>query len=246
MALLQVKFFSNVLGKCVSMEVCLPQTTNGQIGMEGKAETTFPTLYLLHGMSDDETIWERRTSIERYATAKGIAVVMPTTELGWYTDMECGYQKYYTFIAKELPAVCRGFFRGMSDKREDNWIAGLSMGGYGALKIALNESETFGKAAGLSGAYDICKYPETPYWQSIFGEGKSREKHTIKTAISLPKTVPNPTFISAAVPKTVCFPQAEIPKPFLKKTALMSLTANRLAVILGNSGTERYSLSLSG
>lgn len=183
MALLQVKFFSNVLGKCVSMEVCLPQTTNGQIGMEGKAETTFPTLYLLHGMSDDETIWERRTSIERYATAKGIAVVMPTTELGWYTDMECGYQKYYTFVAKELPAVCRGFFRGMSDKREDTWIAGLSMGGYGALKIALNESETFGKAAGLSGAYDICKYPETPYWQSIFGEGDVRVKHTIRTAI---------------------------------------------------------------
>ncbi len=183
MALLHVNFFSNTLGKCVSMDVCLPQNTNGQIGMEGKAQPTFRTLYLLHGMSDDETIWQRRTSIERYANRYGIAVVMPTTDLAWYTDMECGYQRYYTFVAKELPTICRGFFNGMSAKREDNWIAGLSMGGYGALKIALNESEAFGKAAGLSGAYDIYKYPETPYWQSIFGEGEVREKHTIKTAV---------------------------------------------------------------
>ena len=78
MALLHVDFFSDVLGMCTAMDVILPETTRGQIGMEGQAsETHWKTLYLLHGMSDDHTIWQRRTSIERYASAKGIAVVMP-------------------------------------------------------------------------------------------------------------------------------------------------------------------------
>ena len=184
MALMHVDFFSNVLGKCVKADVIIPQTTTGQIGLEGEAENEFPTLYLLHGMSDDETIWQRRTAIERYATYKGCAVVMPTTDLGWYTDMECGYQRYYTFIAKELPQICRSFFRGMSAKRELNWVAGLSMGGYGALKIGLNESDSFGQVICLSGAYSIEERTGSPYWTSIFGEGEQREKHTISYAIN--------------------------------------------------------------
>ena len=67
MALLHVDFFSDVLGMCTSADVILPQQTSGQIGMEGKgAEGKLKTMYLLHGMSDDQTIWQRRTSIERY------------------------------------------------------------------------------------------------------------------------------------------------------------------------------------
>ena len=183
MALIHLDFFSNVLGKCVKADVILPQSTTGQIGLEGNAGNEFPTLYLLHGMSDDETIWQRRTAIERYATYRGCAVVMPTSDLGWYTDMECGYQRYYTYIAKELPAICRSFFRGMSAKRELNWVAGLSMGGYGALKIGLNESESFSRAICLSGAYTVEDRPYAPYWNAIFGEGEAREKHTITHAI---------------------------------------------------------------
>ena len=60
-------------------------------------------------MSDDHTIWQRRTSIERYAAEKGIAVVMPTTHLGWYTDMAIG-PKYFTATAIELPEICRALF----------------------------------------------------------------------------------------------------------------------------------------
>ena len=82
MALLHVDFFSDVLGMCTSADVILPQQTSGQIGMEGKgAEGKLKTMYLLHGMSDDQTIWQRRTSIERYVSQLGIAVVMPTTHL---------------------------------------------------------------------------------------------------------------------------------------------------------------------
>ena len=87
----------------MQMDVILPETTVGQIGMEGQAsESHWKTLYLLHGMSDDHTIWQRRTSIERYASAKGIAVVMPTTHLGWYTDMHLG-----TNISPSSPMNCR-------------------------------------------------------------------------------------------------------------------------------------------
>ena len=112
MALMHVDFFSNVLGMCTQMDVILPQQTTGQIGMEGTASSTFPTLYLLHGMSDDHTIWQRRTSIERYVSDLGIAVVMPTTHLAWYTDTQYGY-RYFDYISRELPEICRSFFKGM-------------------------------------------------------------------------------------------------------------------------------------
>lgn len=175
MALLHVDFFSDVLGMCTQMDVILPEETRGQIGMEGKAaEGGWKTLYLLHGMSDDHTIWQRRTSIERYAADKGIAVVMPTTHLGWYTNMHLGYD-YFTFITEELPAICRSFFPNMSSKREDTYAAGLSMGGYGALKCGLRAGETFSKVATLSGAMDIvsvCKSIPADggsYWEDIFG-----------------------------------------------------------------------------
>lgn len=155
MALFHVDFFSDVLGMCAEMDVLLPQQTRGQVGMEGKAaDGKYKTMYLLHGMSDDQTIWQRRTSIERYVSKLGIAVVMPTTHLGFYTDTTYG-MKYWTYISRELPKICREFFPGMSDKKEDTLAAGLSMGGYGAWKLALGASDTFGAGASLSGALDI-------------------------------------------------------------------------------------------
>ncbi len=177
MALLHVNFSSEVLCMNTEMDVILPERTKGQIGMEGKAgEGTYPTLYLLHGMSDDHTIWQRRTSIERYASEKGVAVVMPTTHLGWYTDMAIGYD-YWTFLTSELPAICRDMFPRMSRKREDTFVAGLSMGGYGALKCGLRAPELFSYAAGLSSACDVAGILENPanagentFWTDIFGE----------------------------------------------------------------------------
>lgn len=155
MALMHVDFFSDVLGMCVNMDVIIPQQTSKQIGMEGMAaDGQYRTMYLLHGMSDDQTTWQRRTSIERYVSSLGIAVVMPTTHLGFYTDTTYG-MKYWTFVSKELPDICREFFPRMSARREDTLAAGLSMGGYGAWKLGLGASDTFGAAASLSGALDM-------------------------------------------------------------------------------------------
>lgn len=153
MALIHANFYSETLGMERSIDVILPQAQNG-IGQKGEAKSEkVPVLYLLHGASDDQTIWQRRTSIERYAVAKGLAVVMPATDLGFYTDMKYGYD-FYRFFSKELPKVVHEFFPIISERREDTFVAGLSMGGFGAFKLAINCPEQYGYAASLSGFID--------------------------------------------------------------------------------------------
>lgn len=154
MALIQCSFFSETLGLSVNMNVILPQETQSQVGMAGfSGKGKHPTLWLLHGLSDDHTIWCRRTSIERYAAEYGLAVVMPAADRSFYCDMAYG-GKYFTYIAQELPALARSFFP-LSERREDNFVAGLSMGGYGALKLALTYPERYAAACSLSGCTDI-------------------------------------------------------------------------------------------
>jgi S-formylglutathione hydrolase FrmB len=135
------------------MTVLLPQTTTSQIGLHGSSSAAPPVLYLLHGLTDDDTIWTRRTSIERYAAPLGIAVVMPQVHKSFYTDEASGLP-FGTFLMQELPGIVQQFFR-VSSRPEDTFVAGLSMGGYGALKWALQEPWRFGAAASLSGALMI-------------------------------------------------------------------------------------------
>ena len=170
MAFCELRYHSDALGRAVSVNVILPENAKTLIGMNTGAGETYKTLYLLHGLSDDHTIWERRTSIERYAAEHGIAVVMPNGGRSWYTDMSNG-ARYFTFITEELPSVCRSFFRGMSDKREDNFIGGLSMGGYGAVKAALSHPECYGGCICLSGALDVASFGihSLDEWRAIFG-----------------------------------------------------------------------------
>ncbi|QHT61621.1 esterase family protein [Paenibacillus lycopersici] len=159
MAFIQCDFFSDVLGISSSMYVILPQNAQSQIGMTSKAAPKkHKTLLLLHGLSDDHTIWLRRTSIERYVAPLGLAVVMPAVNRSFYSNMASGAD-YWTFISEELPAIARSFFP-LSDRREDNFVAGLSMGGYGAFKLALNKPEQYAAAASLSGALDVSTFEE--------------------------------------------------------------------------------------
>ncbi|CUR56361.1 Esterase [metagenome] len=154
MALLTCDFFSEALQVGTSMTVALPQATESQIGVSAAEETTeFPVLYLLHGLSDDHTAWARYTSIERYAAAAGLAVVMPAAGRSFYADEAHGH-RYWEYVATELPQVVQSFFR-VSTAREDTFVAGLSMGGYGALKLALHHPERYAAAASMSGALDV-------------------------------------------------------------------------------------------
>lgn len=155
MALLETHCFSQTLGMSISFMAIIPQQTgNNQIGMKGSERPgPFPTLYLLHGLSDDHTIWCRRTSIERYVSERGLAVIMPNVHRSFYTNMKYG-ERYFDFVADELPQLARGFFH-LSEQRKDNHVAGLSMGGYGAFKIGMRRPDTFSSAASLSGVLDI-------------------------------------------------------------------------------------------
>ena len=150
MALVRCDMFSETLGLSTSMTVILPQESAGQIGMPGAGGTDVPVLYLLHGLSDDDTTWTRHTSIERYVAPLGLAVVMPQVHRSFYADEVHGLP-YWTFLTEELPTLVSRFFRVSSDP-QDTFVAGLSMGGYGAMKWALREPWRFGGAASLSGA----------------------------------------------------------------------------------------------
>ncbi|MDO9457698.1 alpha/beta hydrolase family protein [Nocardioides sp.] len=175
MALLRCDFFSEVLGMGVSATVVLPQRTSGQIGVaSGGGDGPPPVLYLLHGLSDDHTAWTRYTSVERYANDAGLAVVMPAVADSWYVNEVHGH-RYLDFVADELPQVVRSLVR-VSDAPADTFVAGLSMGGYGAVKLALRHPERYAAAASLSGALDVARVPERwpelrPLFDRVFGGG---------------------------------------------------------------------------
>ncbi len=171
MAHLRVDFFADTLGLSTSMTVVLPQSSATQIGIEAVAEDRDPpVLYLLHGLSDDDTIWTRHTSIERYAAQRGLAVVMPQVHRSFYADEVHG-NRYWTFLSDELPAIVGKFFR-VSTRRADTYVAGLSMGGYGAMKWALRRPERFAAVASLSGVLDMARRTagEPDLFRPIFGD----------------------------------------------------------------------------
>ncbi|MFJ8577991.1 alpha/beta hydrolase [Micromonospora sp. NPDC093277] len=160
MARIRCDFFSEALGMGTSMTVLLPERSPA-IGVAGRGvDGDPPVLYLLHGLSDDDTIWTRRTSIERYVAALGLAVVMPQAARSFYSDETHG-NRYWTFLSDELPEVCHSFFR-LSTRRQDTFVAGLSMGGYGAMKWALRDPGRFAAAASLSGALDVTRRRDHP------------------------------------------------------------------------------------
>ncbi|WP_435300373.1 alpha/beta hydrolase [Timonella sp. A28] len=131
-----------------------PQATQRVTGESGAAALQHtPVLYLLHGLDGDDSVWTRRTLIERYASEKGLAVVMPKVGRSFYCDEHTG-QKYWTFLTEELPNMVARMFN-VSTRREDTFVAGLSMGGYGAFKLALRHPQRFAAAASLSGALNV-------------------------------------------------------------------------------------------
>ncbi|TLG77486.1 alpha/beta hydrolase [Culicoidibacter larvae] len=157
MARITCEFFSDVLGISTSMTVLLPEAGKHRIGMAGSVEReTYPVLYLLHGLSDDDSTWTRRSAIERYVAKLGLIVVMPNGYRGFYTNMQNGY-RYWDYIAHEVPKIAEHYFP-ISKKRSETFVAGLSMGGYGAMKLALNFPERFAAAASFSGALDIAEH----------------------------------------------------------------------------------------
>lgn len=165
MALFHCNFFSQTLFQNTNMYVIVPTPDSDELLNNKKTEYFKPgkkyqTLYLLHGGFGDYSDWVRFTSIEKYAQENKVAIVMASVGNSFYMDMSHG-GKYFTYISEEVPKFARAMFP-LSDKREDNFVAGLSMGGYGAFKLALAKPEMFACAASLSGAVDAISTMEMP------------------------------------------------------------------------------------
>ena len=172
MAFLQVQFFSGCLDVASTVNVILPEANQG-IGIKaGESDVLPKVLYLLHGYSDDHSIWMRRTSVERYAAERNLAVIMPAVNHSFYCN-EIHGERYWDYVSEELPRIMRQFLR-ISGRPEDTFVAGLSMGGYGAMRLALTYPERFAAAASFSGAVDIAgiahRHTADGTWSRIFGE----------------------------------------------------------------------------
>lgn len=167
MAFCELKYHSKALNKALAADLILPQND---------APGPFAVFYLLHGLSDDHTIWQRRTSIERYVAEYPLILVMPDSGRGFYCDAKEG-DAWETAIVRDLVGYVDKLFRTRAD-REGRCIGGLSMGGYGAVKLALKFPEMFCSAVSHSGAVarghaPIPAKPGDPFqaeMRRIFGE----------------------------------------------------------------------------
>ena len=139
MAFLAIQHFSQSLTKACSMQVILPEA----------AEGPYPVLYLLHGLSDDHTIWHRRTRIEWYVRELPLAVVMPDGGRSFYCDAVNG-PAYESYIIKDVINFIDTHFNTQAE-RSGRVIEGLSMGGYGALKLGLKFPDLFCSVVSHSG-----------------------------------------------------------------------------------------------
>ncbi|VDG21010.1 alpha/beta hydrolase [Lactiplantibacillus mudanjiangensis] len=161
MSIHQNNFYSNVLKRPTNVTVILPEpmTASGSVATDYvSGSRLLPTIWLLHGLGGDATSWVRRTSIELLATQYRVAVVMPETDRGFYTDMVAG-PKYWTYLTTELMARMRFIFP-LASERAQNFVMGNSMGGYGALRWALNFPEKFAAVAALSPVTDLAKFQQ--------------------------------------------------------------------------------------
>ncbi|MFC4651991.1 alpha/beta hydrolase [Lactococcus nasutitermitis] len=168
MAVINLEYYSEVLAMNRNVKIIYPEASK----VENFTEKEIPVLYLLHGMTGNENSWLQRSGIERLIRHTNLAIVMPSTDLGFYVNTTYG-MNYFDAIALELPKVIHNFFPNLSTKREKNFIAGLSMGGYGAFRLALG-TDKFSYAASLSGVLTFngleSRFDENAaYWQGIFG-----------------------------------------------------------------------------
>lgn len=152
MAQIHCNFFSYSLGHGVDIAVTLPSFTSCNMEQEHshRLPGKFPVLYLLHGHGNDYMVWHRYTSVDRYAEEKRIAIVTFSVGNKPYSNEGKG-DNYYDFLNRELPEFVENYFP-VSDQREERYIAGLSMGGYGALLHGLQNPERYSAIGAFSPA----------------------------------------------------------------------------------------------
>jgi len=210
MALLQVNFMSKALMRTVPMNVILPVDKMTFPGMPEREDKPFKTLYLLHGVFGNYTDWVSGTNIQRWAEEKGLVVVMPSGDNMFYVDNPGANNYYGEFIGKELVEVTRKMFH-LSNKREDTYIAGLSMGGYGAIRNGLKYHDTFGCIAGLSSAFITDGIEKRTNDVPFFIESRSYAESCFGDLTKVAESDKNPKWLA----KKLVEQNTEIPKIYL-------------------------------
>lgn len=157
MAQAQIDFFSSALMRTVSMKVIIPTDKQVSPGERALKKPTYQTLYLLHGVLGNDTDWLSGTRVQMWAEDHNLAVVMPSGENKFYVDNEASGDRFSTFLGKELVQFTRDTFP-LSRKREDTFIGGLSMGGYGALVNGLKYHDVFGRICAFSSALILDRF----------------------------------------------------------------------------------------
>ncbi len=154
MAFIQMNVMSQALMRTVPVNVILPADKLPAPGTPPRGDAPFKTLYLLHGVLGNYTDWVCGTRIQRYAEERDLAVVMPSGDNAFYVDRPESCNCYGQFVGQELVELTRRMFP-LSRRREDTFIGGLSMGGYGAMRNGLKYADTFGYIVCLSGALHL-------------------------------------------------------------------------------------------
>ena len=187
MAVVNLDFYSYELAMNTQATVLLPERRG--VPCTSREGRPYPVLYLLHGHGQDHTSWLRLTRLENYLQNSDVIVVMPNGSRGCYVDGVHSH-RYGTYLTEELPCILKNWFH-ISNQREETMIAGMSMGGYGALRAALSHPEQYGTVVGLSSVIRMGKtslrghadkglaIPEVPEiddnFQEIFGDDASYE-----------------------------------------------------------------------
>ncbi|MDF2985520.1 MAG: putative esterase [Eubacterium sp.] len=179
MALVQVNFFAETLKRQVNFNALIPIDIVG-VSAQKPEERPMKSLYLLHGYSGNHMDWICGTKIQELSNKYKIAVFMPSGDNCFYLDDADLGAFYGEFIGKELVEITRKMFH-LSNKREDTYIGGLSMGGYGAIRNGLKYAGNYSRIIALSSALitkGIAGIPtdfkgpiaDYPYYRRVFGD----------------------------------------------------------------------------
>ena len=181
MATARIEFFSNALCRISPFYAVLPNDVPDMMKMENKNyDRPMKALYLLHGYSGTCTDWIYNSALGDMAMKYNLAIICPAGENSFYLDREATGEKYGTYVGEELVAYTRKLF-GLSDKKEDTYIGGYSMGGFGAIHTALAYPDVFEKLFAFSSALiihnvkkmkpgDADTVANYEYYRSVFGD----------------------------------------------------------------------------
>lgn len=154
MAIINFEFASEILTQHTKIKIFIPDKI-----LRSESIDNTPVIYLLHGKNGNEESWGLETNAYQYSKQYGFIMIMPYAANSFYSNMIYG-DMYWDFIADELPKVLMNCFK-ISSTKENTFVCGYSMGGYGALKLGLTYPERYEAIATLSGSLRSIKETKT-------------------------------------------------------------------------------------